>query len=80
MKLDDVKLAEVLVANGMAKPDATDFSTKLYASTSKVMFRAILWGQMKFGPHASADTTEIEHTMALGDLNEFQAIAKLYRK
>lgn len=40
------------------------------------MFRATLWGFAKFGNRATYNATVIEHVMAEGKPNEFQAMAK----
>lgn len=74
--MNDVKLTEVFVKNGMPFDSASKLAKELYADNEKVMFRAILWGFAKFGNRATYNKTVIEHIMAEGKLNEFQAMAK----
>lgn len=75
--MNDVKLTEIFVANGMKLENASQLAQKLYTTLDKTMFRAILWGFAKFGTRATYDTEIIETVMDNGRLNEFQAIAKI---
>ena len=77
MKLDNLKLAEIMVTAGYEEADATEISTELYEHEEKVMFRAILWAIAKFGMRATHNPDLIRQVMDNDRLNEFQAQAKI---
>lgn len=74
--MNDVKLTEIFMTNGMSRNKASKLARELYITNEKVMFRAILWGFAKFGNRATYNTKLIEDVMNDGKLNEFQAMAK----
>lgn len=75
--MNDVKLTEIFVKNGMPLEDASILATDLYDTSDNVMFKAILWGYAKFGTRATHDIKKITKVMDHGRLNEFQAMAKI---
>lgn len=74
------KLADTFFTCGMEEKQAMDMATDLYANNSTVMFRAILWAFLTFGPCACYDVGLISEVMANGkdgELSPFQAEAKI---
>ena len=74
------KLADTFVTCGMNEKRAMDLATDLYANNSTVMFHAILWAFLTFGPCACYDVGLISEVMANGkdgELSPFQAEAKI---
>lgn len=71
------KLADTFVTCGMDEKQAVNMATDLYANNSKDMFHAILWAFLTFGSCACYDVGLISEVMANGNLNPFQAEAKI---